>query len=372
MLVEVWPAIKTILAPITAKVSEQDHMVRLITGGSVKCWSLDNVDSCRGNKYKRVGIDEAAMIRGLQEAWEAVIRPTLTDLKGDAWFLSTPKGRNYFWELWSRGQSADFPDYASWTMPTTANPYIDPLEVESARLELPETIYSQEYLAAFVENAAGVFRRVQEVIDKGRSANEPATSGTDYSLGVDLARLEDFTVLTVMDASGKQVYHERFNHISWERQIAAIVAVAKAFESRIVIDSTGVGDPVVESLRAALNDENVGVSIEEYRFTQTSKEQIVNRLAIDIEQQHIRLMDIPTQTHELLAYEYEMTAGGHLRMNAPAGQHDDCVISLALSNHGRGCLGSVQFFDPLSRIDDEPLSEDAGDLEAVDIDRFFD
>ena len=352
MLTEAWRHVRDTLRPVTREVSEQERTLRLITGGSVEFWSLDNIDSCRGRKYGRVVIDEAAMVRDLQEAWEAVIRPTLTDLRGDAWFLSTPKGRNYFWELHSRGGDTDHPDYAAWTMPTTANPFIDPAEVEAARLELPERVFRQEFLAEFIEDAGGVFRGVHDVIDTGRSENEQAQPGAFYSVGIDLARLEDFTVLSVLDSSGRQVYHERFNRISWERQIAAIVRVVKAFNARVVIDSTGVGDPVTETLRKACWEAGASVDIEEFRFSSVTKEQVINRLAIDIEQRAVRLMDIPTQTHELLAYEYELTTGGNVRMNAPAGQHDDCVISLALANWGRSKLGGISFFDPARVIID--------------------
>jgi hypothetical protein len=58
-------------------------------------------------------VDEAAMIPTLQEAWQQSIRPTLTDLRGSAWFLSTPKGMNYFKVLFDLGQDSERDDWAS-------------------------------------------------------------------------------------------------------------------------------------------------------------------------------------------------------------------------------------------------------------------
>src|SRR5213592_3258233 len=86
----------------------------------------------------------------------------LTDYIGDAWFLSTPKGMNYFKTLFDRGQDREREDWASWQMPTSENPYIPPREIESARLDLTESAFNQEYLAWFVNWEGSVFRRVGE------------------------------------------------------------------------------------------------------------------------------------------------------------------------------------------------------------------
>jgi hypothetical protein len=135
----------------------------------------------------------------------------------------------------------------------------------------------------------------------------------------------DFTVLSVMDSAGRQVHFERFNQISWERQLAAIMAVHERYRAAVVIDSTGVGDPIFERLRKA------GVPVKPYQFTNASKEALIDNLAMRLEQGLVRLMDVPEQTNELLAYQYELTPSRNIRMNAPAGMHDDTVIALALS-----------------------------------------
>ena len=145
-----------------ARKSEQEKRLELISGGVVDLWSLDSPDSGRGRKYAVVVIDEAAMIPALAEAWQQSIRPTLTDLQGSAWFLSTPKGINYFKVLFDRGQDCEREDWASWQMPTSANPFINSQEIEAARLDMTETAFNQEYLAQFVNWEGSVFRRVGE------------------------------------------------------------------------------------------------------------------------------------------------------------------------------------------------------------------
>lgn len=92
MMSEVWREMSTTLRPIASRVSAQERRLELITGGVVDMWSLDQPNAARGRKYKRVAVDEAGMVKDLQTAWEQVIRPTLADYEGDAWFPGTPKG----------------------------------------------------------------------------------------------------------------------------------------------------------------------------------------------------------------------------------------------------------------------------------------
>lgn len=159
LLSEAWRDLKRTLEPVTRQRSETEHRIELITGGVVECWTLEDASAGRGRKYKRVVFDEAAMARNLEESWEQAVRPTLTDYLGDAWWLSTPKGFNFFYTLYERGQNPTFPEYASWQMPSSTNPFLAPSELESARAEIPERVYRQEYEASFVDDASMIFDR---------------------------------------------------------------------------------------------------------------------------------------------------------------------------------------------------------------------
>jgi hypothetical protein len=149
MLMEVWREINQTLHGVIRTKSETEKRIEIFGGGVIDFWSLDEPDVIRGRKYKRAVVDEAAIVRYLQEAWIRVIRPTLTDMQGDAWFLSTPKGKNnYFYEQFQMHQKFD--DWTSWQLPTSDNPYILPSEIEQARLQLDPLTFAQEYLASFV------------------------------------------------------------------------------------------------------------------------------------------------------------------------------------------------------------------------------
>jgi len=179
LLDEAWRETRRRLFRSITRADSQQHRLELKGGGAIDFWTLDNPDAGRGRKYALAIIDEAAMARNLEEAWTAGIRPTLADLSGKAWFLSTPKGGgNYFKTLFDR--AADDPDWARWQMPTSSNPYIRADEIEAMRLELPSLIYQQEVLAQFVDMAGATLKR--EWLKIG-----PAPAGGAVVLGVDLA-----------------------------------------------------------------------------------------------------------------------------------------------------------------------------------------
>ena len=128
--------------------------MKLITGGVIDFWSMDEPDSGRGRKYARVVVDEAEKARKFREAWNQTIMPTLLDYKGDAWILSTPKfGNTYFKELFHK----DEPSWARFNLSTYDNPHIDPLEVDNLRGQLDELTFRCEILAEDVNLANNPF-----------------------------------------------------------------------------------------------------------------------------------------------------------------------------------------------------------------------
>lgn len=154
MLADVWRMAVRVLRPLTRALSVQEKRIELVTGGVLDFWSLDSPDAARGRKYREVVVDEAARIPNFQEAWTFVIRPTLADFAGGAWFFSTPNGADYFKRLFDKGQDEKEKDWYSVQMPTITNPYIDPKEIEAAQHDLPERAFAQEYGADFVASEA--------------------------------------------------------------------------------------------------------------------------------------------------------------------------------------------------------------------------
>lgn len=324
MLIPVYREIAALLAPITTRRSDQERRIELVTGGVVEFWSLDDPDGCRGRAYARVVIDEAARVLHLERAWNEVIRPTLTDHLGDAWFLSTPRGMNFFHTLYQRGQDSGEPDWASWQMPTTANPHIAPSEVDAAKRELPALAFAQEYGAEFIPDGAGVFRRVRDAAI-AIPQDEPV-EGHAYLISIDWGKLSDWTVLAVWDATWWHLVHmERFQQIDYQLQIARLQALCERFRPQALApERNSMGEPIIEQIARA---PWCPPALLPFTTTNASKAVAVEAFALALEQGNVQVIDDPALIGELHAFEGTRLPSGLIRYGAPEGMHDDCVMA---------------------------------------------
>ncbi len=324
MLGEVWKEIIETTKQLQTRVAKQEHRIELITGGVIDCWSLDAADSVRGRKYARVIVDEAAMVPNLGDAWQAAIRPTLTDYEGDAFFLSTPKGINFFHECYSRGVDGTQPDWAAWHSPTLDNPHIKPAEIEAARQELPEQIFRQEYLAEFLQNSGAVFRN----IDACLRADTGDHTGHQLFAGVDWGQKNDFTVISIICGTCRQeVELDRFNKIEWAFQRARLRAIADRWiVASTIVESNSIGSPNLEALQRE------GMSVRGFETTGSSKPPLIQSLALCLEREECHFLPDPVGRVELLSYESRVNSTtGRVSYSAPEGGHDDTVIARALA-----------------------------------------
>jgi phage terminase large subunit-like protein len=294
-------------------------------GGEVSVKSADNPDSLRGEGLNLAVCDEHAFMK--PEAWNEALRPALSDKLGRALFISTPRGRNHFWELYQRGVRGD-DDYQSFYYPTSANPFIAPNEIEAARHELPEIIFRQEYLAEFIDDQGGVFRRVQEAAVL-QPLREPQ-AGRQYVCGVDVAASIDYTVVTVLDVSGKQmVYMDRFNRVDYNVLVDRLAALYKTWHiTTMKIEANSIGQPVIDNCIAR------GMNIVSFTTTSATKQTIIQNLQAAFENAEIKILNDPVLIGELLSFESKRNASGSFSYSAPDGMHDDCVISLAIAWDG--------------------------------------
>ena len=326
LLLEVWREAAKVLTPVTARKDAQQKRIELISGGLVEFWSLDSGTVARGRKYKRVAIDEAAMAANLETQWQEEIRPTLTDFAGDAYFFSTPKGRNFFYQLFTRGRDGAQGVYRSWQLPTSTNPFIPPSEIEAARAELPEETFEQEYLAQFVENGGSVFRNIRACLtDEPTSPEEHA--GHELVMGIDWGQRTDFTVVGVGCVTcGREVALDRFNQVGWDFQRARVANLYRAWGVSFgLAETNSIGSPNLEALQAE------GLNIAGFETTAQSKPPLIQSLALTFEREEFRFIDDPVATTELEAYEAKRNPNtGRVSYNAPRGLHDDTVIERAL------------------------------------------
>ena len=310
---------------VSCKEHEKLLLLRNMAGGvsEIRAKSADNPVSLLGEGLDWLVVDEAARLKPI--VWESHLSQRLIDKKGWALLISTPHGKGWFYDLFRRGLGAD-PDVRSWNFPSWANPHLDRAVIERERAKLPERVFRQEYEAEFLEGSGSVFRNIREcAIGELREPEQGAT----YYAGLDLAKVNDHTVIVIMNTKREVVFVDRFHRLDWSVQVGRIQAATERYhEARILCDTTGSGEPIYESLREA------GCHVRAYPFTQASKTALVNNLALMLEKREIVLPRPelwPVGIDELEAFEYSVTDAGTVRTGAPYGAHDDTVIALALA-----------------------------------------
>ena len=293
--------------------NRSDLTLKLSTGGSIRFFTGERLDNLRGLKFHYVIIDEASFISDLEKGWNNSIRPTLTDYQGRALFVSTPRGKNFFYSLYLKGLEPN-DEWESFKYTTYDNPHIDKYEIDSARLSLPEVVFEQEYMANPSENSANPFGS-----DAIRRCVSDISINPVKCYGIDLAKYSDYTVIIGLDNAGNVAYLDRFQ-ADWASTQNKIRNLPKA---PMLIDSTGVGDPVVEQLQRE------GLNVEAFKFTSQSKQEIMLGLQVAIHQERIHYPDGVIK-QELEIFEYQYSSHG-VKYSAPSGFHDDTVCALALA-----------------------------------------
>ena len=210
-------------------------------------------------------------------------------------------------------------------MPTSENPYIDPDEIEAARLDITESAFNQEYSALFVNWEGSVFRRVGEAASI--MAGTSPVAGHEYVIGCDWGRSNDYTVFLVLDVTtGAVVAMDRSNRVDYTIQCERLKTLCEQWQPKqIIAEQNSVGQPIIEQLNRD------GLRIQPFTTTNASKAQAIEALALAFERGDIRILNDPVLVSELVAYQAERLASGLLRYGAPGGQHDDTVMALAIA-----------------------------------------
>ena len=292
-------------------------------GSEISFRSAEREDSLRGPGLDFLVIDEAGSVP--ERAWNEELRPALSDTLGDALMVGTPRGRNWFYRWFQRGQNPDHGDTASWRAPTYQNPHVPDSEIDDAREDMPERKFEQEYLAEFVDDTGGVFEDVRQNVEGYELPVAPSDT-EDYAIGVDLARLDDYTVIVTLDSGGRLVAFDRIRGVSWSRIQQRIEDAAERYHPGVVAVDATRDNKIVQDL------DRGGVNIEPVNFS-SKKETLIENLAVALEKNELTLSsDAVTLVNELEVFEFDVTAGGTVRYSAPSGFKDDAVDALALAN----------------------------------------
>lgn len=312
---------------LVEKMNESELAIYYKNGSIQRFAGCDDINKHRGINPIDVVFDEFS--EEDPEIWTAVVQPVLRENKGTATFIFTPKGKNHSWEILQYAKQ--HPEQWFWSVKSVDDTGgLTKNELEEARQATPEALFLQEYYVDFTENAGAFFRNIKACLYE---ADDYADPRHFYNLGADLAKYNDYTVLTPFDLSTfRAKKQERFNQVDWNFQKMLIEAKARKYNNaQLKIDRTGVGDPIVEDLeRMGLNIGEDGAII----FSTTSRRDMLNNLAILLEQKKIKIPNDPELIAELEGFQYVLTAKGKIEVKTRKSLHDDRVMSLALAVHG--------------------------------------
>ncbi len=302
--------------PVTVK--EGAMVVEFKSGGFIAFKSADAPDNLRGEGLDYLIMDEADFVKG--EVWEQVLRPALSDRKGGAIFISTPKVENgWFHKMFKKGQTGEDPEIKSWQFSSYDNPFMDPKELNKIREDTPSITFRQEYMAEFI---GAVGARVQAAWLKYEDVPTPESrKGWKIALGADLAISEkstaDYTAVAVMGRSLDGIIHVlevARDRLSFAEQIKFIKRIADKWD----VDYIGIEDVAYQ--RALIQQLSTATSYP-VRGVKRSTDKIAFFAPVEARYElgqviHVRGL-LPFFENELLAF--------------PNGEHDDSVDALSIA-----------------------------------------
>src|SRR3990167_3159065 len=255
-----WRELKSIARPVTISINESRLEVEIKTqdGGIGLIWlrGWESIETLRGQRFDFVVLDEVAQMRNFWENWQEVIRPTLTDTRGEALFLSTPKGYNHFYDLYELHKTDT--DYASFHFKTEDNPQIPREEIEKAKKELTQDRFAQEYEADFRKVEGIVYpefsrdRHITDVVPQFR---------TERMLGVDFGYTNPSAVYTI-DLDKEGIYWITQEYYKTGKVNIEVIEYVKSQFPNVVYPDPAEPDRIEEMRRHDINVRDVSKDIE--------------------------------------------------------------------------------------------------------------
>ena len=301
-----------------------ENYISLKNGSEILFRSAEKYDNVRGLTCQYGILDEASFMKS--DAWTEAIRPIFLTSGTKILFCSTPKGKNWFYDLFQLGASPDHPNYMSYTGSSYDTPYIDTENIEDAKRTLPHNVFQQEYLAKFIDSGGEVFTNLDK-LQRTPSKKSP------YFIGIDFGKSNDWTVAIVQDWDGNIVDWYRDQKTEWTGMIDKCAELAKKWNATVMCEVNGVGDPLFEELRRKYYNTYPFIT------TNKSKQEIIEGLILDTNNQEIGLPtrdQFPSLWSELETFTYDYNPNTRsIKYSHPPGLHDDTVIAFAIANFNR-------------------------------------
>lgn len=310
--------------PLIQSANATDLMMMFKNGSIIRMVSAETEQNLRGITLTHAVLDECAYIK--ESLWTEVLSAATLIRGKKVLFISTPRAKNWFFNLYERGQDPDNPNWKSYRINSEENPYLNREELEIARKTLPTAVFLSEYMGIFTESSSGVFGNYEKCT-KISQLSEPIP-GEKYFAGLDLALANDFTVLTILDSKGNLVHMFRENKTSWEQIIGKVDALIRKWNCQTLVELNSIGSVVHEQLRKSLGNNIKSIT------TGANKSDLIESLKLAFSDEKISIPNetlMPELHLELSTFTYKILPSGKLSYGAPSGLHDDIVMSLAFA-----------------------------------------
>lgn len=316
-----WEQFKHELRPIVTNTNEARLEIKTRTQAKgesliiLRGW--ESVETLRGQKFDFLVIDEVASMRNFWLNWQEVLRPTLTDNKGDALFISTPKGFNHFYDLYNL--EAKDKDYKSFHFTTYDNPFIPKEEIDKAKQELTEDRFAQEYLADFRKTEGLVYKefdRKKHLFDE-----EEIKNVNEYIAGIDFGFTNPCAVIQIKKDNDNNYWVTG----EWYKTKRTEIQIAEYVDS---CQFNGVyPDPENPSAIEALNEK--GISVMEVVKGKDSVMSGINKVRELLKQNRLKIhRSCQNLINEFETYSYPEKPSGKNEIENPVKEHDHALDAL--------------------------------------------
>tara|TARA_R110000787_G_scaffold40624_5_gene100801 strand:- start:1212 stop:2468 length:1257 start_codon:yes stop_codon:yes gene_type:complete len=307
--------------------NRMEATISFINGSTLKFLSADSADNIRGFRFTHLILDEVAYTK--DTVIGATILPTLNPNGKKCLMISTPRGKNHFYDWYMKKETV------SMSFPLTECPYISKDLVDEARRSLPPDLFKQEFLAEFVDSGNDVFIGVDKV---SNIQAYDLSRKQDALIGIDTGLTDDFSVLTIISPIGRVLFIDKLNNLPLQEIAGRFISYMKKFN--VIggnIESNGIGAAMYDLIAPHFR------RVKKFTTTQDSKTELVRKLIADIESMNIELPtpELCSELHrEFGTFTYKMSNNGKLSFGHSSGAKDDHIDALLLANGARN-----QFMD---------------------------
>lgn len=313
-----------------------DNEVHWWNGSKWFLRSADAPDSIVSKGYNMIIIDEAALID--KEIFQKQILPIARKKNCKIVLISTPRGKNWFYQMFLDGLDKAKKRYFSAQQPWWKRPDYPKLLIDLMK-DLPRHIREQEFEAKFLDAGGGIFGNFATIFygdeiqfesdqqEWYHSDWKKLSSNNECIMAVDFAKNHDYTVISIVTVNTKEtIYYSRLNKTDYKTVLEKINFLGVKFNyPDLIYDATGVGSGLGDFIGSTLN-------CHPFVFTNETKNDLVHKMVVAFEYGQFKIPNIITVRNEFEIFEMKITKTGKISYAAPEGKHDDCVMSFGMAN----------------------------------------